>query len=277
VNQLVFDGAAPSAHRLARAARRIGALWQLSQQNQVPQHVALRSSAALPLQSGVSQTREMGCLVDAADTIVRSDRAAQRVDPGAQVVPAAMAMSRRSRKCAVEVACAAWWRRLAGHAGLSSVLLQVPDMQQLQADVELSPRSRSSAPRCRRPSATRRPCGRATSAGELEFQRRKTTAYGGNVTPGSTSTRAASASASRSTPILSRASALPAMQPQARAAAPCSATMRSNRGAFASPSLRQTQSPSIAHAASAPRCATRPGAQLHAPAVATTRQAFASM
>jgi adhesin transport system outer membrane protein len=148
VSQLVFDGGRSDSLtgwrvQLAESAR----FGQLSQQEQLAvSTVALaleRSRYRMQVQVYGQYTRKMGCLVDALETIVRSDRgrASELVQAKKSHQQAELAMTQaQSQMRQVEVRL----RRLVGDGlpgtnGLATVLLQVPELERLQADVEQAP------------------------------------------------------------------------------------------------------------------------------------------
>ncbi len=146
-SQLLYDGGRTDAmvdwrSALAESAR----LGQLNQQEQVAVNtVALaleRSRWRMQVQVWAQYARKMGCLADALEIIVKSDRgrASELVLARKSLQQAELSMTQaQSQLRQTEVRLSRFvGDSLHGTQGLASVLLQVPDLAQVQADAENS-------------------------------------------------------------------------------------------------------------------------------------------
>lgn len=196
-SQLLYDGGRSDAMvdwrtALAESAR----LGQLNQQEQVAVNtVALaleRSRWRMQVQVWAQYARKMGCLADALELIVKSDRgrASELVQARKSLQQAELQMTQaQSQLRQTEVRLSRFvGDALHGTQGLASVLLQVPDLPQVQADAE---NSFEIAQLGAQATAAERYAAAAAAANKPQLSwsitGAKSTATGGNVTASSSS------------------------------------------------------------------------------------------
>ena len=196
VSQLLYDGGRVDRltdwrTQLAESAR----YGTLTQQEQVAAStVALaldRSRYRLQVQVYRQYARKMACLVQALDTIVRADRgrASELVQAQKSLQQAELSVAQaQSQARQVEVRL----RRLVGDGlppidGLTSLLLTVPDLARLQAEV---PQAADIEQLGAQVNAAERYAQSVQASGKPQISwtlgATRTTASGGNVAPGST-------------------------------------------------------------------------------------------
>ncbi len=194
-SQLLYDGGRNEAMvdwrtALAESAR----LGQLNQQEQVAVNtVALaleRSRWRMQVQVWGQYARKMGCLADALEIIVRSDRgrSSELVQARKSLLQAELSMTQaQSQLRQTEIRLSRFvGDALHGTQGLASVLVQVPDLAQVQADAE---NSFEIAQLGAQATAAERFAAATAAANKPQLSwtisGAKTTASGGNVAPNS--------------------------------------------------------------------------------------------